>query len=70
MWWGDSIECEEIWAFVGFKKNQRWVWLARSYQSGQTFSFALDDRDLATGKKLIADIPEDYKKSPSIRMVW
>ena len=39
--WGDFIECDEIWAYVGTKKNQQWVWLAWSHQTTQTLSFAV-----------------------------
>jgi insertion element IS1 protein InsB len=60
--WGDTIECDEMWAFVGSKKNQQWVWVAWSYQTKQVLSFAIGPRDLATGKKLIEGIPLGYRK--------
>ena len=60
--WGDSIECDEIWAYVGTKKNQQWVWLAWSFQTKQALSFAVGPRDLTTGRILKAGIPEGYAK--------
>ena len=51
-----------MWVYVGTKKYQQWVWLAWSYQTRQVLSFAVGPRDLATGKKLMAGIPEGYQK--------
>lgn len=48
----DSIECDELWTFVGSKKNPLWVWLSWSYQTTQTLSFAVGLRDEATGQAM------------------
>jgi insertion element IS1 protein InsB len=60
--WGDSIECDEMWAFVGSKKNQQWIWLAWSYQTTQVLSFAVGPRDMATGREMWEGIPAGYRK--------
>jgi insertion element IS1 protein InsB len=60
--WGDSVECDEMWAYVGSKKNQQWIWLSWSHQTTQTLSFAIGPRDLATGKIMKAGIPAEYAK--------
>ena len=59
---GDSIECDEIWGFVGSKSNPQWVWLAWSYQTTQTLSFAVGPRDLATGQEMWKSIPSGYRR--------
>ena len=51
-----------MWAFVGSKKNPRWIWLAWSFQTTQTLSFALGKRDTATGKVMWEGIPPSYAK--------
>ena len=55
---GDSIECDEVWAYVGSKKQQAWLWLSWSYQSTQTLSFSVGARDEATGRKMWEGIPK------------
>ena len=60
--WGDSIECDEIWAFVGNKDNPQWVWLSWSYQTTQTLSFSVGPRDTVTGRAMWDGIPEGYRK--------
>jgi insertion element IS1 protein InsB len=59
---GDSVECDEMWAYVGSKKNQQWVWLSWSYQTTQTLSFAVGPRNLSTGKIMKAGIPASYSR--------
>lgn len=51
-----------MWAFVGSKKNQQWVWLAWSFQTGQVLAFAVGPRDLKTAKKLRVGIPTSYSR--------
>ncbi len=58
--WGDSIECDEVWAFVGRKATQCWIWLSWSFQTTQTLSFALGPRDEATGQVMWQGIPKSY----------
>lgn len=57
-----SGECDEVWAFVGSKKNPRWIGLAWSFQTTQTLSFALGKRDTATGKVMWEGIPKSYAR--------
>ncbi|GBC62922.1 hypothetical protein DENIS_3906 [Desulfonema ishimotonii] len=30
-----TIECDELWSFVGKKQNKQWVWLATDSVSGE-----------------------------------
>jgi len=59
---GDSIECDEVWAYAGSKKQQAWLWLSWSFQSTQTLSFAVGARDEATGRKMWEGIPKSYSR--------
>ena len=64
--WGDSIECDEIGAFVGNKKSQAWIWVgalrAWSFLSTQTLSFAIGARDEATGRIMWGGIPKSFAR--------
>ena len=59
---GDTIEADEVWAYVGNKKNQAWIWLSWSFQTTQTLSFAVGPRDEATGRIMWQGIPSDWKR--------
>ena len=59
---GDSIECDEIWAFSGSKKNQTWIWLSWSFLTTQTLSFSIGSRDQATGEIMWRGIPKTYSR--------
>ena len=59
---GDSIEADEVWAYVGSKKNQQWIWLAWSYQTTQTLSFAVGPRNTETGRQMWEGIPAGYRR--------
>ena len=39
--WGDSIECDEIWAFVGSKKNPQWIWLGHFVEALSGLNFQI-----------------------------
>ena len=60
--WGDSIEADEVWAYVGNKNNQQWIWLAWSYLTTQVLSFAVGTRDTATGKQMWEGLPAGYSR--------
>ena len=60
--WGDSIECDEVWTFVGSKQQPCWLWLSWSFQTTQTLSFSLGARDEATGRVMWEGIPKSYAR--------
>jgi IS1 family transposase len=59
---GDSIECDEVWAYVGRKKQQAWIWLSWSFLTTQTLSFAVGPRDAETGRVMWKAIPQSYRR--------
>lgn len=59
---GDTVECDEVWTFVGSKKHPKWIWLSWSYQTTQTLSFALGERNKETGQVMWHGIPDSYSR--------
>ena len=49
-----------MWTFVGKKANDRWIWLAVSFQTGQVLSFSVGGRDEATARTMWKGIPPSY----------
>ncbi len=56
------LELDELWTYVGSKRNERWVWLALERQTRRIVGFALGDRSAQTAQKLWASLPADYRK--------
>jgi len=40
----DEAEVDEMWSFVGCKKDQRWLWHAIDHRSGQVLAYVLGRR--------------------------
>ena len=59
------LEADEMWSYVGNKKNQQWLWLVMHSKSRQIVAFHVGDRTKASGQALMAKLPEDLKKKPS-----
>ena len=56
----ETLERDELWSFVGFKKNKRWVWLALCRRTRQIVASAVGDRSEATCRLLGLRIPPVY----------
>ncbi len=37
----DEVEMDEMWSFVGFKEQQRWLWSALDHRSGKMLAYVL-----------------------------
>jgi hypothetical protein len=59
------LEMDELWSYVGNKKNQQWLWLVMHSKTRQIVAFHVGDRSKASGEALMAKIPSDLKKKPS-----
>ena len=62
---GDSLEADEMWSFVGSKKNQIWTWLCVSFLTGQVIAYAVyavGDRSADTGRVLFSRVPKPWRK--------
>ncbi len=52
-----AVEADEMWSFVGSKKNQRWLWHAIDHMTGQVLAYVLGkhtDEILLKLKSLLA----------------
>lgn len=58
------LEMDELWSYVGNKKNQQWLWLVMHSQTRQIVAFHVGDRSKASGEALMAKLPSDLKKKP------
>jgi hypothetical protein len=61
-----KLEADELWSFVGNKKNDQWLWLVFHKQSRQVLAMQIGPRDKKTAESLFAKLPESLKKKPSI----
>jgi insertion element IS1 protein InsB len=59
---GDVVEVDELWSFVGSKKNQQWVWVALCRRTREIIAFAIGNRDEKMARQLWRNIPADYRK--------
>lgn len=65
----DVLELDELWSFVRFRKNKRWVWLAQCRRTRQIVAivaYAIGDRSettcaLLTCALLWGRVPDAYK---------
>ena len=58
-------EIDEMWSYVGNKKNQQWLWLVMDATSRQILAFHVGDRSKKSGETLLKKLPEDFKKKQS-----
>jgi IS1 family transposase len=52
-----TIECDELWSFVGTKNQQEWVWLARDRDARESVGGAIGARDAATARQVWESLP-------------
>jgi insertion element IS1 protein InsB len=54
-------EIDEMWSFVGKKKNKQWIWIAMDARSRQIIAFHVGDRSRKSARKLWESIPKNYR---------
>jgi len=47
-----TIECDELWSYVGNKDNKQWIWLVIDRDTGEIVGVAIGDRSRATAQQL------------------
>ena len=57
-----TLECDELWSFVGSKRRQQWVWLALDRDTGEIVGVAVGARTKETARKLWASLPPVYRQ--------
>ena len=55
-------EVDEMWSFVGSKKNKQWIWIAMDVKSRQIIAFHVGDRSRERARNLWHSIPEIYRE--------
>ena len=66
----DVLELDEMWSFVRFRKNKRWVWLAQCRRTRQIVAYAIGDRSEETCRLLWERVPAAYKRGVLYTDFW
>ena len=66
----DILELDELWSFVRFRKNKRWLWTVMCRRTRQIVAFAIGDRSAKTCHKLWKRIPQQYRHCHSFSDIW
>ena len=56
------IQCDELWSFVGNKKNKQWVWLAIDQGTGEVIGVFVGDRSQNGAQGLWDSLPVVYRQ--------
>lgn len=57
----ERLEADELWSFVGKKKNQVWIWLALDATTRQVVAVHAGGRSEQDAKAFWAEVPEPYR---------
>jgi len=57
----ERLEADELWSFVGKKKNQVWIWLAMDAATRQVVALHAGGRSEQDAKAFWAEVPEPYR---------
>lgn len=57
-----TIQCDEMWSFVGPKGNKQWVWLAIDVFAKEIVGVYIGSRDEAGAKALWDSLPPVYRQ--------
>ena len=57
----DVLEYDELWSFVRFRKNKRWIWIVLCRRIRQVIAFVIGDRSAKTCQELWEPIPLAYR---------
>lgn len=57
-----SLKVDEMWAFVGNKQNQRWLWWVEEAKTGEVVAFVFGRRTHQTFRALLARLEESHIK--------
>jgi len=58
---GDVLELDEVWSFVGHKKNRVWLWFVLCRRTRQIVAWMWGERDALTAQDVWAKVPAQYK---------
>lgn len=66
----DVLELDELWTFVGLKKNPQWLWIALCRRTRQVVSWTLGPRDWFRCEQLRDAIPQAYARLNTYCDFW
>lgn len=66
----DVLELDEVWTFVGNKKNRVWIWLALCRRTRQVIAWHYGPRDEVSCQLLWAKVPKTYKTKMCYSDFW
>ena len=64
------LELDELWSYVGNKKNKVWTWIALERSTRQIVGYAVGDRSANTAEALWQSIPESYRQRTCYTDFW
>jgi IS1 family transposase len=56
------VEVDELWSFIGEKRQVWWVWVALDSRTRQVVAMAAGDRDEFTARCLWESMPPEYRE--------
>lgn len=57
-----TIQCDEMWSFVGNKENKQWIWLALDVKTREIVGVHIGDRSEVGARKLWESLPPVYRQ--------
>lgn len=57
-----TIQCDELWSFVGRKQNKFWIWLALDQDTREIVGVSIGSRDEVGAKGLWQSLPPVYRQ--------
>ena len=60
------IEADELWSFVGAKREVWWVWVALDRETRQVVAMVCGDRSEATARDLWDALPDEYRAGATV----
>ncbi len=66
----DVLELDELWSFVGSKRQVRWLWLALCRRTRQVVAYWIGDRTEASAIHLWEQLPREYARCQSFSDKW
>ncbi|PQV64301.1 Transposase, IS1 family [Abditibacterium utsteinense] len=66
----DVLELDELWSFVGSKKQTIWLWVALCRRTRQVVAWHFGDRSAATCGALWNKMPSAYKRAFCYSDLW
>ena len=57
-----TIQCDEMWSFVGHKGNKQWIWLAIDVNTKEIVGVYVGSRDRKGAKGLWNSLPPEYRQ--------